>query len=366
MKKALFFVNSLVGGGAERVCLNLAEELFLEGYKSIFITLYQESCEYKIPEYITLYCLDVKKDTSGLQRAYEIIKKIPKVNLWIKKEQYNLITAHLPMSHLLASLSCVARSTFFVMHNAQWPLDRRQSKIYWLRLHTLYRKFHMISVSEGVRRELIDCYGFPAQQVETIFNPLLLNNFFTVSKESSPHPRPYIISMGRLDFPKRPDIAIELYHKSEISQQFDLVILGEGSMRLALEEKVEEYGLQNVVHFVGFQQNPIPWLQNAKLMLSFSDSEALPMNIIESLACGTGVLAMKCRFGPEEIMIGELADYLIDPINEFNKSIFMLHQALKYYPTIQLSLLERFNASKIVQQYLSCWQKNLVQPKDNR
>ena len=50
--RALFFLNSFTGGGAEKVCLNLAKQLSALDIESDFIIIYDAKADYNIPEYI--------------------------------------------------------------------------------------------------------------------------------------------------------------------------------------------------------------------------------------------------------------------------------------------------------------------------
>ncbi len=58
--KALFFLNSFAGGGAERVCLNLAKQLYKCNIESEFITIYNKEPDYDIPNYVHVFSLEIE------------------------------------------------------------------------------------------------------------------------------------------------------------------------------------------------------------------------------------------------------------------------------------------------------------------
>lgn len=76
--KALFFVNSLKSGGAEKVVLTLAEELYAKNIKSVVVSLYEDSPSY-VPNYIENFCLKLSKSNSNLSS----LKKMLFVNFYL-------------------------------------------------------------------------------------------------------------------------------------------------------------------------------------------------------------------------------------------------------------------------------------------
>ena len=54
-------MNSFDGGGAERVCLNLAEQLYEYEIESDFIIVYDKKADYDIPDYIHVFSLGLKE-----------------------------------------------------------------------------------------------------------------------------------------------------------------------------------------------------------------------------------------------------------------------------------------------------------------
>jgi len=81
-----------------------------------------------------------------------------------------------------------------------------------------------------------------------------------------------------------------------------LIILGEGTERQMLENKINELGLSEVVELPGFVNNPFAYLNQASLFVLSSNFEGLPTVLIEALACGTPVVATRCPSGPREIL----------------------------------------------------------------
>ena len=57
-------------------------------------------------------------------------------------------------------------------------------------------------------------------------------------------------------------------------------------------QKKERYGLENV-HFLGFRQNPYPYMKAADLVAILSEYEGLALTVAESLVAGTPVISTR-------------------------------------------------------------------------
>ena len=352
-KKILFFVNSLAGGGAERVCLNLADEFHKEGYLIDFVVLNNTNSSYVFPEYINTISLEIPSNKNLLIKMISILKKLPTLNKYLKSCNYELVTSHLYMSHITASLTCLRKRTLYVMHSSQWEKKQKHRLIHYLKIHFFYKNKKIVAVSDGVRQELIKEYKLNKDKAVRIYNPVPIERIKQEDYSKKPHLRPYIISMGRLSHPKRPDLVLDMFYYGELYKEYDLIFLGEGPLKAEIEKKILEYKINDKVFLIGFEKEPYVWLKNAKLMISVSDREALPMNIIESLACNTGVVAADCRYGPNEILVDDLSKFLINPHSDFEAGINTIKNALKMYPAIDDKYISGFSPKKIADQYLS-------------
>ena len=355
--RALFFVNSFEGGGAERVCVNLAKQLDKMEIKSDFVTIYGGEPEYDLPDHIRVMSLEVSAKASMPVKIIAIFRGICKVNLFVRNETYLLITAHLPLSHIMASMTVVRKSCLYVMHVTQHLLDKRNSLLYKAGLRMFLNGKKIVTVSNGLEHELVEEYGIKADCVTTIYNPCSVAAMEVNEQIRLPCPRPYILVLGRLEEQKNPLMALELYYRGRFFNKYDLVYLGKGSLEKDLKKKIEGYHLQSNVYLVGFQKNVKEWLMNASLLLSSSRQEGLPLNLVEALTCGIPVVAVDCPYGPNEILTGELKKYLIDPEREFQKSICVILSALEHYPEISEKYYSKFEDAVIVQRYLHIWKE---------
>ncbi len=355
--RALFFLNSFAGGGAEKVCLNLAKQLYKQNIKSDFIIIFDEKPNYDIPKYIKVFSLEIEDKPL---ECIKIAEAVPKVNAFISENKYVLITAHLQPSHFLASLTVVKNRCLYVMHKSRHRIDEHSSLRDRIKLKLFLGRKKVVTVSNGMRDELSCEYGVYSENITTIYNPCGIADLKNAKKYDSPHSRKYILVMGRIVEQKNPLLALHLYYKGRLYEKYDLIYLGKGALENELKRQIADYKMQDHVFLVGFQKNPEQWLMNASLLLSCSRQEGFSMVLAEALICGVPVVSTDCPYGPNEILTGELSKYLIYPEKEFNKSISVIASALESYPEITDRYYKKFDDSLIVQMYLNTWREYFI------
>jgi glycosyltransferase involved in cell wall biosynthesis len=85
----------------------------------------------------------------------------------------------------------------------------------------------------------------------------------------------------------------------------------EGAFYSALRARIAELGLDNQVHFAGFQRNLVPYYAACNIVANLrSDPEAFGLTVIEAMACGKPVLAHALG-GPSETIIDGRTGWLI-------------------------------------------------------
>jgi len=88
----------------------------------------------------------------------------------------------------------------------------------------------------------------------------------------------------------------------------ELVILGEGQERASIERARSELGLEERVHLVGHQADTSPWYRLMDLFALSSDSEQMPVALLEAMASSLPVVSTE---------VGDVAHMLGDEQREF-------------------------------------------------
>lgn len=350
--KALFVVNSLAGGGAERVCVYLASEMA----KSVEVDMavaYDDD-ETPVLHGVNVVSLGMTRQVDKAAKILQLVSARKKLNRFVSDRErsgrYGLITAHLTASHVVASLSCIANRCLFVHHSLPTAIEGLYSTPLLGCLERIYRKGQSVSVSDGVRRQAIELFRVPSENIETIYNCVPLERVRDGKDEPISQKRPFILCVGRLVPSKRFDRMVVAYAEGGFAETHDLVFLGQGVLQDELQSQADALGVGCMVKFPGYVDNPYAWMSKSSAMVMTSDREALPTVLVEGLMAGARVVSADCNFGPREILTGELADFLVPP-DSIEGYIDAVRRALQSYPTLDTNYFARYSVDTVIRRY---------------
>ncbi len=190
-----------------------------------------------------------------------------------------------------------------------FPVIRR-----WLR-YTLTRADGVIAVS-GALKQAICGLGVPPEQVTVVPNGVDPAKFRPTPRDAARatlnvRDRRVVLSVGNLTENKGVDLvlrAAKLVRARGRDTSLLVVIAGDGAIRRDLERLAADLGLANSVRFLGdvpHQELPL-WYNAADLLCLASAREGWPNVILESLACGTPVVATAVGGVPEILVSDQL------------------------------------------------------------
>lgn len=135
---------------------------------------------------------------------------------------------------------------------------------------------------------------------------------------------------------KRIDRVIETCHrlKEEELVNFDWTLVGSSSELGDLIEKVHILGLDKLIHFVGLQPNPYPYMKQADAFVLTSSYEGLSMTIRESLILGTPTFVTNFGAAIEAVengKQGEICENSTDGVYKMIKSILLAPDKIDKY-----------------------------------
>jgi glycosyltransferase involved in cell wall biosynthesis len=94
-----------------------------------------------------------------------------------------------------------------------------------------------------------------------------------------------------------------------------LVILGDGPLRLELQQRIDRHGLGHRVALLGYVENPLKYFARADVFVLSSHVEGLPNVLVEAMLCGCTPVATDCPTGPREVLQDGKYGYLVAPKN---------------------------------------------------
>lgn len=311
--RTAFVINSLAGGGAERVMSillrNLQEQS--ESGEIHLILLDKEQQAYPVPSWIVLHQLDARGS---------LLRAVVQVFLCLRRIKPAAILAFLSRSNVACVISSmITRTPCIISERVDTSAHLGTTFAGKLKQYIIalaYRRAtKVIAVSDGVAGSLERVFGVDAGKIEVIANPVEVDEIRArAARPSEPEiERPYIVSVGRLVKNKNFALLLRAYAESKID--LDLVILGDGPELAALVELSAQLGISSRVRFLGFMDNPFPLVQRARYYVSASNAEGFPNSLVEAMATGTAVISTNCPSGPSEILADE-------PRRELNDVLF--------------------------------------------
>ena len=121
-----------------------------------------------------------------------------------------------------------------------------------------------------------------------------------------------VLCVGRLEYQKNIPELIDIW--AEIEHDFPdwtLKIVGEGSERKIIEEKISNYGLKNV-KLAGRISDVASFYAESQILVMTSRFEGQPLALIEGLFLGLPEISYNCPMGPDEIIADEENGYIIE------------------------------------------------------
>jgi len=312
-----FFINTLDGGGAEKVLVDLVNLLPKNQYDVTITTLLHGVHEAKLSSHIKHKCIIKSRNKLLIFFLERLYCKILTYGLFAKlflNGEYDIIVSYLEGFPARAVAASDSRGRKIVFIHCNTGVDKK-----WLANYKTYQEclaelgtFDKVCF---VSKDSLD--GFQ-RVVGSLQNACVVHNVIdfktALQKSQEPLDMTYttkglkLISVGRLSLVKGYDRllnAVSRLQKEKFS--FELWICGEGEEREQLERIIKNEKLKNV-HLLGFQNNPYKYMSKADLYVCSSLSEAYSTSIAESVALGIPVLTTDCSGMREILDNGEYGD----------------------------------------------------------
>jgi glycosyltransferase involved in cell wall biosynthesis len=297
-------IGGLGGGGAERVCVNLANAWVAGGHRVTMLTITQGWRD-------SVYPLDprVERRDVGWPRANRADEDTEPILSTLRQEGCGELAGELPLMAALrmaildtapdmvvSHMDLTNTRVLAALHDTGIPViacehtdPNRVSLGVWQRAReVLYRRANAVVASHVATTEWLTRRGIAAR---TIPNPLVPPSGGSRSRRE----RRRIVTLGRLSPEKRPEMLIRAFARiANDLPEWDLEIHGDGPLHDELAEVIAQLGLAERVSLPGFTNDPYGVLMDADLYVSASTVEGFGNSIWEALACGVPVVAMDC------------------------------------------------------------------------
>ncbi len=134
-----------------------------------------------------------------------------------------------------------------------------------------------------------DIWQLPTRRLRHIPNGIDLARFAAAAAPDFPGTGPVIGTVAALRPEKALDRLLHAFRASAAPVPARLVIAGDGPERPKLERLAAELGVASRVHFTGHVGDPAPLYAGFDVFALSSDTEQMPLSVIEAMAAGLAV-----------------------------------------------------------------------------
>ena len=380
-KKVLFYNGSLRMGGIERVLVevlqnldrsNLDIDLVIEdGIRSLNVF------EKDIPKDIKLYYLkpeEIIKKTEfyrqnrknpfykimyNLMMAYEGYVKKENLKKIVKDKHYDVaIDFDMGLSKQIDLINAKKKIAWVHSSIEKWYVKDSRIK----RLGERLKKYDkIVTICDAMKESTEKLYPFLKNKIIRIYNPFNFERIIEHSKEKVDknlkeyYEKDFIVSVMRLtENSKDFDTLISGFKSAkEKGAKEKLYILGDGSDRDKIEEKIKKEGMEKEIILLGNVKNPYPWIKKAKILVHSSRFEGLPTVLLEGLILDKIVISSDCPTGPREILENGEIGYLYN-VGDYKKLSELIVQNLEN-SNIDLDLIRerilKYSKDVVIKEY---------------
>ena len=358
MKKILFFIDTLGHGGAEKVLVNVVNNLDKKEYDITLITIFDVGVNRKYLDKNIKYKYLFKK----LIRGNVILFKCFSSGFLYKKlikDRYDVVISYLEGNTTRILSDCPYKDT----KKIAWihiEMDEK-TRFYPYRskeeCKKCYEKFDNIV---GVSQTVVDSFE---KQLGKSFNTRVIYNAVDSEYIKKCADEPItdiefdangvnIISVGRLIEQKSYKRLLSI-HKRLIEDGIknNLYIIGEGKQKNMLKKYISENNLEETAHLIGFRDNPWKYVKNADLFVCSSWKEGFSTAVTEALIVGTPVVTTLCS-GMREMLgdseYGLITDNDEDALYEGVKKMILDTQLRERYKKKAIERGQFFGIQKSV------------------
>ncbi len=316
-------------GGTERVVSYLTEELVRMGHDvTLFASADSKTDAKLIP--IVRNALRLSNCKDPIPHHILMIEEVFK-----RAEEFDVIHFHIDNLHFPMARRSIT-PTLTTLHGR---LDLEDIKP----LYKEFKELPFVSISNAQREPLrwINWKG-------TVYHGLP-ENLYTFHPEKGK----YLAFIGRISPEKRPDRAIEIAER--VGMPLKIAAKVDKADREYFETVIKPMLKSPWVEFIGEigEKDKDEFLGNAYALLFLIDwPEPFGLVMIESLACGTPVIAWRCGSVPE-VIENSKTGFIVNSMDEAEKAVEMVNSLDR--AVCRRSFEERFTAKRMAMDYLKIY-----------
>ena len=355
MKKIIFVLPTLQGGGAEKVISSLALSFDKKKY-IIYILVFNLSKQiYLKKKKIRIINLKANKIRSGVFKFIKFINKIKPDVIMSTVSHLNLMISLIKF-FLPKKTKLVARESNFLSKNLELQSNSVIMRFFY---KLFYNNFDLSLVfSNSHKKDIIENTNLKKKKIKILHNPVDFNLISKLSQKkiNNKYKKFFLnnskkfIFVGSLSFQKGIDIFIEILNKCK-NKNFIYNIIGNGSELQSLKKLVREKKLQNNINFIPYQSNPFPYIALSDAYVMSSRFEGMSNIVLETLVLKKPIVFFDGIGASTQLLKKMKNAYLLKKdIKNFSEK-FIDSKRLRNSKSSNISYLKKFSIQNVVKSY---------------
>ncbi|RYY77041.1 MAG: glycosyltransferase [Gammaproteobacteria bacterium] len=319
-KSILHAIDTTGPGGAETVFLDLVEKLQIDGYKNYAVIKGPGWVEDQLKRRRIDYQILKPHGFLSIPYYFDLLKVI-------RRHNTRLVHAHLLGSTLTYSiLALVARIPVIATLHGRVDVNPNERFVAIKNRIMKLGVTRLVAVSRDLASYIAARKLFRQKDIQVIYNGIEESRYGKINTQALrtrlgiTSDAILIGSLGNVRPAKSYDVLIRaasmLLKEGDLRRELHFIVAGhqKPDLMAMLQELIQEYGIEDNVHFIGFYDNTAEFLGQLDYFALSSSSEGFSIATIEAMATGLPVVVTRCG-GPEEIIEHQKTGLLVS-VNE--------------------------------------------------
>jgi glycosyltransferase involved in cell wall biosynthesis len=371
LESVTFVIQSLEGYGGQRVVVDLISGL-PPGIATTVVTLSEpKSNDLKLPG--TASRINVPRRRRGPVGLVSTARTLSRVIDTHKPDAVLGIMTYANLVTLLAVRFSRHRPVVVVTEHNETSRTTRTARfgrvLLWLIRRTYPHADWIVGVSDAVTVDLVETLGLPPEKTSRIYNPVNIEDILR-QRGPAPHPwlaeprqSPTVVCVAALKPAKGHSVLLRALATKELAG-YRVILVGGGPLHAELTAQAERLGVDDRVHFSGYQQNPFQFVQHSDALVLPAHYEGFGLVAVEAAALGIPVVASAVG-GLRELVPGVVRGLSVPPDDPGALARAVASVCTDPPDAAEVTrLVQQFDPSSVASRYLDLIAKQLTRERN--
>lgn len=360
MKKILFFIPNLMHGGAEKVLVNLVNNLDKDKYDITLQTIFDVGVNKQYLNKDIHYKYVFKKLFRGSTTMFKLFS--PKfLYKYLIKDKYDIVVSYLegPTARIISGCPYNSKKICWIHTGIDDKKVFNKGFRSFEEAESIYNNFDkIICVSKSVEEKFLKMLNTENLNTEVLYNvneteQIILKSHEAIKNIEFDKKMINICSVGKITENKG-YYRLAKIQKRLIDEGFQshIYIIGSGEDEEKINKFIKQNNLKDSYTLLGFKYNPYKYISKCDLFVCSSYREGFSTAVTESLVVGTPVVSTLCS-GAHELLgynneYGLVVENSEEGIYEGIKKLLEDRELLAYYKEKAIERGSFFSKEKTV------------------